>query len=134
MALLCFVTDQLLNDATTHGVAKAKVHAFAKEVEKRQSVAGFDHFPPPCLTKKKIFGFNFRLIAAEKHVGEHPVVVLLRLVVRGSNEYSAFLDDPPTWAGRYYDAELDDKKLAVWVAERTKRELPPPARELSEVE
>lgn len=134
MALLCFVTDQLLKDATTHGIGKARVEAFAKEVEKRQSVAGFDHFPPPCLTKKKIFGFNFRLIAAEKHVGEHLVVVLLRLVVRGGNEYGAFLDDPPTWAGRHYDAELDDKKLAVWVAERTKKELPPPARELSEVE
>jgi hypothetical protein len=134
MALLCFVTDQLLKDATTHGVAKSKVEAFATEIEKRQSVAGFDHFPPPCLTKKKIFGFNFRLIAAEKHVGDHLVIVLLRLVVRGSNDYAAFLDDPPTWAGRHYDAELNDAKLATWVADRTKKELPAPARSISDTE
>jgi hypothetical protein len=126
MALLCYVTNQLLEDATTHGVAKAKVDSFAKEVELRQSLAGFDHFPPPCLTKKKIFGFNFRLIAAEKHVDEHLVVVLLRLVVRGGNEYTTFLDDPPTWAGRHYDAELNDAKLTAWVANRTREELPPP--------
>src|SRR5438132_12675210 len=118
MSLLCYVTEQVKKDVTTHGIAKTKVVAFAHEVEKRQSLAGFDHFPPTCLTKKKIFGFNFRLIAAEKHVGEHLVVVLLRLVVRGSNEYTAFLDDPPTWAGRHYDDELDDAKLARWVADR----------------
>jgi hypothetical protein len=46
MALLCYVTDQVQKDATTHGIAKAKVTAFAQEVEKRQSLAGFDHFPP----------------------------------------------------------------------------------------
>ena len=42
------------------------------------------------------------------HVGEHLVVVLLRLVVRGGNEYGAFLDDPPTWAARHFSAELDE--------------------------
>jgi hypothetical protein len=134
MALLCYVTDQVQKDATTHGVAKAKVVAFAQEVEKRQSLAGFDHFPPPCLTKKKIFGFNFRLIAAEKRVGEHLVVVLLRLLVRGSSEYGSFLEDPPTWAMRHFSAELDESRLAAWVTERTKKELPAAAAALSDVE
>lgn len=134
MALLCYITDQVQKDATTHGIAKAKVIAFAQEVEKRQSLAGFDHFPPPCLTKKKIFGFNFRLIAAEERVGEHLVVVLLRLVVRGGNEYGAFLDDPPTWATRYFSAELDEASLAAWVTDRTKKEPPPVTAPLSEVE
>jgi hypothetical protein len=131
MAIFCFVTNQIVKDVTTHGVAKSKLDDFAKEIEKRQSLAGFDHFPPPCLTKKKIFGFNYRLIAAEKHVGDHLVVVLLRLVVRGANEYSAFLDDPPTWAQRHYHAELDDANLAAWVVRRTQVEVPPPARVLS---
>jgi hypothetical protein len=134
MALLCYVTDQVRTDATTHGIAKAKVIAFAQEVEKRQSLAGFDHFPPPCLTKKKIFGYNFRLIAAEKRVGEHLVVVLLRLVVRSGGEYEAFLEDPPTWATRHFSAELDEAQLAAWVADRTRKELPPATAPLSEVE
>jgi hypothetical protein len=134
MALLCYVTEQIQTDATTHGIAKAKVNAFAQEVEKRQSLAGFDHFPPPCLTKKKIFGFNFRLVASERRVGEHLVVVLLRLVVRGGSEYGAFLDDPPTWAARHFSVELDDARLTAWVADRTKSEPPPTAAPLSEVE
>lgn len=134
MALLCYITDQVLKDATTHGIAKNKLAAFAQEVEKRQSLAGFDHFPPPCLTKKKIFGFNFRLIAAEKRVGEHLVVVFLRLVVRGSSEYGAFLEDPPAWATRHLSGELDEARLAAWVADRTKEEPPPATSPLSEVE
>lgn len=134
MALFCYVTDQVQTDATTHGIAKARVTDFAHEVEKRQSLAGFDHFPPPCLTKKKIFGYNFRLIAAEKRVGEHLVIVLLRLVVRGSSDYSSFLGDPPTWATRYLNAELGDAQVAAWVADRTKKEPPAATAPLSEVE
>lgn len=133
MALLCYVTEQILRDATTHGIAKLKVTEFAEEVEKRQSLAGFDHFPPPCLTKKKIFGYNFRLIAVEKQLGEHLVVVLLRLVVKG-NEYINFEKDPPAWARRYYEEELNDSKLEEWVEVRTKVEPPPLPAELSEAE
>ncbi len=134
MALFCYVTKQIVNDVTTHGVAKSRLDEFAKEIEKRQSVAGFDHFPPPCLTKKKIFGFHYRLIAAEKHFGDHLVVVLLRLVVRGDHEYSAFLDDPSTWAQRHYHDELDDAELEDWVIERSKVEPPPPPPALSDTE
>src|SRR5437868_4461909 len=124
MAILCFVTERLFKDATTHGIARNKVEAFAKEVELRQSLNGFSRFPTPCLTKKKIFGFNYRLVAVEKHFAEHKVVVCLRLVIRGNKkEYDAFQDDPPGWALRFYDAELSDAMLATWVAERTKKDL-----------
>ncbi len=134
MSLLCYVTKQLQGDASRFGIAKSDIEKFAKKVEQRQSLAGFDHFPPPCLTKKKIFGFNYRLIAAEKRVGEHLVVVFLRLVIRGGNEYADFLRDPPTWAVRCYDAELTDDKVAAWVTERTQVTPPPPAPKLSDTE
>ncbi|MEX1028178.1 MAG: hypothetical protein WD049_09265 [Candidatus Paceibacterota bacterium] len=134
MALFCYVTERLKKDAGTHGIAQDRVESFHKEIESKQSLAGFDHFPPPCLTKKKVFGFNFRLIAAEKRVGDHLVVVLLRLVIRGGNEYSDFLRDPPTWAGRFYDAELSSEKLAEWVTDRTRVDPPEPPSDLSEAE
>jgi hypothetical protein len=134
MSLFCYVTQQLQKDATSHGIALSKIEGFKAEVEARQSLAGFDHFPPPCLTKKKIFGFNYRLIAAEKLVGEHLVVVFLRLVIRGGNEYTDFLRDPPTWAGRYYDAELSQATLDQWVAERTHVDPPAPPPALSNAE
>jgi hypothetical protein len=134
MSILCYVTEQIQKDATTHGIGKPRVAAFAEEIEKRQSLAGFDQFPPPCLTKKKIFGFNYRLVAAEKRIGEHLVVVLLRLVVRGGNEYGSFLENPPAWAGRHFDAELDDVRLSLWVSERVKDKLPAPKPQLSAVE
>ncbi|MGA7305857.1 MAG: hypothetical protein WBW88_13340, partial [Rhodothermales bacterium] len=134
MSLFCYVTEQLKEDATSHGIALSKIDGFKDEVEARQSLAGFDHFPPPCLTKKKIFGFNYRLIAAEKRVGEHLVVVFLRLVIRGGNEYTSFLRDPPTWAGRYFDAALSQQTLDEWVAERTRVDPPesPPALDETE--
>ena len=66
MAILCYVTDQIQHDVTTHGIAKDDLKKFAANVEKRQSLAGFDHFPPPCLVKKKIFGFRFRLSPEER--------------------------------------------------------------------
>src|SRR5262245_24129959 len=103
MALFCYVSKQIEKDVTTHGIAKDRLLEFQADVERRQSLAGFDHFPPPCLTKKRLFGYNFRMIAAEKRVGEHLVVVCLRLVIRGGNDYADFLRDPPTWAVRHYD-------------------------------
>lgn len=133
MSILCYVSEQVKSDATKHSVSKDKVVAFAKDVEERQSLARFDHFPPPCLTKKKIFGYSFRLIAVEKRVGDHLVIIFLRIVPRGG-EYGAFLDAPPFYAGKYYDAELDDAKLEGWVNQRIADEAPPPARELSDEE
>ncbi len=134
MAILCYVTDQIQYDVTTHGIAKDDLKKFAANVEKRQSLAGFDHFPPPCLVKKKIFGFNYRMIAAEKLVGDHLVVVFLRLVVRGGNEYADLQRDPSTWVTRSFEAEIDDGKLSAWVQQRTEKEPPPPAPILSETE
>ena len=134
MAILCYVTDQIRKDASTHGIPRNKLDDFASDLEERQSLAGFDHFPPPCLTKKKIFGFNFRLIAAEKQLGDHVVVVLLRLVVRGGADYAEFLRDPPGWAQRFYNAEMDETQLRSWVDDRTEAAPPIPVPELSNVE
>lgn len=134
MALLCYVTDTVKADAGLHGIAKARIESFRQTIEDKQSLAGFNHFPPPCLTKKKLFGYNYRLIAVEKRVGDHLAVILLRLVTRGGNDYADFLRDPPAWAARFYDAELSSEDLAKWVAERTHTNPPEPPPELTRSE
>ncbi len=134
MSILCYLTDQIRKDVTTHGISKDDLTKFAASVEKRQSLSGFDHFPPPCLVKKKLFGFKYRMIAAEKLVGDHLVVVFLRLLVRGGNDYSDLQRDPATWVERSFEAEVDDVKLSAWVQQRTDVEPPPLAPLLSETE
>ena len=111
MAILCYVTDQIRKDAAIQGIPKSKLDDFAKEVEKKQSLAGFDHFPQPCLVKKKLFGFSNRMIAAEEFVGEHLVVIFLRMLIRGGHEYEALQQDASTWAQRSYSAAVDDVQL-----------------------
>src|SRR5215469_13303540 len=101
MTLFAYITDQLRHDAQTMGVPESKLEAFAKdEVEQKQSTSSFDRFPAPFLTRKKIWAYNKRLIAAERRVGEHVVIILLRLLVKG-NEYSSFENDPVTVGERY---------------------------------
>lgn len=131
MSILCYISDQIKKDVTTHGIPKKKLDDFANEVEKRQSLSGFDHFPPPCLTKKKLFGYNYRMIAIEKLVGAHLVIIFLRLVIRGGNDYADFNRNPPEWAARYFDSEFDNGKLSNWVHERTTNAPPSPPPELS---
>ena len=74
------------------------------------------------------------MVAAEKKVGEHLVVVLLRLLVRGGNEYGPFLRDPATWAKRSYADALGGTTLDDWVRERTKIAPPEPPPMLLESE
>ena len=134
MAILCYVSERIKHDVSTHGIPKHKLDDFKAEVEKRQSLAGFDHFPPPCLTKKKLFGYNFRMIAVEKQIADHLVVIFLRLVIRGGNDYADFNRDPPTWAAKFFDAEFEDGKLYAWVKDRTQSTPPQPPPALSETE
>ena len=133
MAFFCYVTDQLREDAKKHNIDDARVTSFASEVEKRQSLAGFDKFRPPFLVKKKFLGDQFRLIVTEKPVREHQVVVLLRILVRWSNDYINFHKDH-SWAARPFSAELDEAHLKGWVDERTRVKPPPTLPSLSEVE
>ncbi|MBX3419344.1 MAG: hypothetical protein KF851_17195 [Pirellulaceae bacterium] len=137
MAILCLVSETIRQDASRHGVPKGKLDEFASEIEKTQSLSQFDHFPPPCLVKKKKFGYKNRMIGVLKYVGDHSVVVMLRMIMHGGaekNDYRDFQVDPAGWAGKYFDKEFGGGKLQEWVAERTKVELPAPAPPLSIVE
>lgn len=134
MAILCLISDTIRQDASTHGVPKGKLDEFALEIEKTQSLSQFDHFPPPCLVKKKKFGYKNRMIGVLKYVGEHSVVVMLRMIMHGGaekNDYRDFQVDPAGWAGKYFEKEFGTGELQKWVEERTKVELPAPAPPLS---
>lgn len=134
MSILCYVSEHIRSDVGNHGIATSKLDEFAAEVEKRQSLSGFDHFPPPCLTKKRLFGYNYRMVAVEKVIGDHLVVCFLRLLIRGGHEYADFNRDPPTWANRFVDGECDEYKLRSWVVTRTATSPPKPAPPLSDIE
>lgn len=134
MSILCYISDQFRKDATSHGVPSDKIQSLADDVEKRQSLAGFDHFPPPCLTKKKWAAYNNRVVAVEKLIGGNVVVILLRLLIRGGNDYAAFNRNPPEWAGKFFDEEFHDDRLERWVSDRTQKTPPPDAPLLSDTE
>ena len=134
MAILCYVSEELLKDARNHGIQRAKIDKLVHQVETSQSLAVFNHFPYPCLTKKQAFARNFRLVAVERRVGEHLVVVLLRLMVRGGSEYEEFCHDAVGWAARHADRCVSDEELASWVADRTREDPPTPPPPLTDRE
>jgi hypothetical protein len=125
MALFVYPADTLREDAKKQGVAQDKIKRFCDEVERTQSISTFDRFPPPYLTRKRIWSYNNRLIAAEHSVGEHLVIVLLRLLVKSSRDYEhQFVCNPHAYADPLLQAAIP--KAEMWLAERT-RLTPPPA-------
>ncbi len=133
MALLVYASDELRNDARNMGVTKDKVNEFAGEIEASQSTAFFDRFPPPFLTCKKKWAYNNRLIAAEQKIGEHLVVLLLRLLVKG-NEYQHFENDPETVGQKFLSTCLQSIDLQKWVTDRTHVDPPEPLPMVTDAE
>src|SRR5688500_7254005 len=114
MSLFVYASDARREDAKRQGINLETVHDFCKEVEKSQSTSTFDRFPPPYLTRKRKWDYNNRLIAAEHNVGEHLVVVLLRLVVKSSRDYQVeFTNDPHSYADPLLHREVP--KVEAWL-------------------
>jgi hypothetical protein len=86
-----YLNEQCKKEAKKLGVLE-EVLKIQKDIEKRQSISNFDPHPVPFL--KKRFGGNKRLIIEgrlidDKELGEDIVVViLLRCLVRGDDEYA----------------------------------------------
>src|SRR5256885_572488 len=64
MALFAYPSEMMKEDAKAQGVNLTKVDEFCAEVEKSQSTSTFDRFPPPYLTRKRIWSYNNRRIAS----------------------------------------------------------------------
>jgi tetratricopeptide (TPR) repeat protein len=121
LALFVFLTDSCQSDAQTYGL-RHEVDKLIQRVETSQSLSVFDPFPPPYLVKKKLGGRQGRLIARQQWLGDHTVVVLLAVMIRGKREYEAeFAADPVGYGRQHFDALVAPGDLERFVAERLAR-------------
>ncbi|MBD3386513.1 hypothetical protein GF407_16535 [candidate division KSB1 bacterium] len=116
MALYVYVTNECKEDAREHAIQK-QLNQFRDRIQKCQRTTFFDNFPPPYL--KKRFTRQLRLIAGEKMIGEHVVVVLYRILVRGGSEYPKFLDSPKKYGDACFLPLVSDDTLKEWLKQET---------------
>ncbi len=137
MALFVFITDNCREEASEHPNWSDRLESFAKELEKKQTVAMFEHFPPPYLVKKKFGEYSGRLIAAHVMVGEErddSVVVLLSALVRGDGKYEAFSNDAVAYGQQHLEQLYRGEDWAAYVWKRKEKEPPKPKPDVSEDE
>lgn len=125
MSIYVYTTRQCAKDARNQKYNEI-VEDFAKVVERSQRIDRFEPFPPPHL--KKRFERQIRLIASTHEVGEHTIVVFLRLFLRGGIEYDQFRNSKwKTVPGvDRMDEELSKANLNNYITSR--QDPPPPPR------
>ena len=134
--ILAILTDGIKEDAKKHGVPLHKLENFRAEIEEIQSLERFNkHHPSPCLVKSKIFDYNYRLIAMRKPIGEHIVVVLLKIEIRSNRDYKTDLwKDAGSVVEKLFNDQMNEDKLLQWVEKRTKIDPPPLPPRISDSE
>lgn len=122
MSLYVFPTERFFKDTQKDGTPSDKVLALAADLEESQSTDRFATFSYPYLIKTQ-WDYQRRLIAAEVEHDGHLVLVFLRLLVRGSQEFERFSNDPRG----FMQSTLDDAlaELPAWFAQRTAVSPPP---------
>jgi len=131
MAILVHITDECLSDARKHSCL-ADVEKFKDRIRIDQRLSLFDNFPPPYL--KKRFRQNFRLIAEERFIGDHTVVLFYRLLVRSSQDYRNFYNNPIEYGKRNFAMLASESDIADFVDKETKSNPPPPKPKPSKLE
>lgn len=128
MPMFVHVTARCQDDASKHGVM-GLVANIKKQVETTQSLTGFDDFHPTAFIKKAL-GRSFRMVCYTVPVGSDDLVLFLRVLARGGNEYEDFLKkwdkDPERLKQQFqpYDDAQIRAILASLVAQPT-AEIPP---------
>src|SRR5438876_12365349 len=89
MALYVFVADSCQSDADRHGQGSF-LAGVKQALEETQNLVGFSFFLPTPFLKKSL-GRSFRLIAYRVPIKDDELIVFLRVLARGSNEYEFFL-------------------------------------------
>lgn len=124
MSLFVYETDECQKDIQNRPSLRVDVDRFKQRLLQAQHTNLFDHFPPPYL--KKRFQRQIRLIASEQHIGEHLVVIFLRLLVRGSDEYrDGFLRDPKAYGIRSLAPLYSIEQIEEWLKDQIKVDPPP---------
>src|SRR5512140_3701337 len=89
MPIYVHVTDDCIGEAKRHGQSSL-VDAIRQQVETTQSLTGFGYFLPTPFIKKSL-GRRFRLIGYRVPIGNDELILFLRVLGRGGNEYEYFL-------------------------------------------
>lgn len=89
MALFAVITEACAKDAQKHGNA-AFVANVKRGIDEDQNLTGFDFFFPTPFVKKSL-GRSFRMIGYRVPICDDEIILLLRVLARGSNEYEYFL-------------------------------------------
>lgn len=134
MAIFVYITKECKEEATTHGW-QDRLASFAKEVEKKQSVGMFEHFPPPYIVKKKFGEYAGRLIAAHEALGENredSVVVFLSAMIRGTADYESFSDNAVNYGHQHFDELYSRNELLAFIEQRKHKDPPPPKQGFGE--
>src|SRR5438874_986414 len=134
MALFVYTTEECRDNAHRYALSD-ELDRFKERVETSQSTSQFDPFPPPYLVKKKLGGRQGRLIADLRSQGDHAVVVLLAIMIRGDKAYEDhFAVDPVGYGKQHFSHLVSDDQLAAYIDERTRVEPPRAKPEPNEAE
>jgi hypothetical protein len=114
MAIYVIITEQCKNDLQEHQM-ELTVNSFRDRILRDQNMNLFDNFPPPFL--KKRFSRPQRLVAASLPVDgtDDVVVIFLRFLIRGGNEYTSFIADPKSYKKRWVEDIYTQEYLKEWL-------------------
>lgn len=118
MALFVYSTPEVEEDARHHHVEDV-LEDVKTRLETEQHIVGFQTFPYPYVRKR--FN-NFRLVASRHEVNEHVIIALLRIYVRGDNEYRDFLDDRDAYRDSVLAPLVSQSVLEELIAVRSRED------------
>ena len=127
MATYVHVNQDCANDARSHGTLQL-LESLQRSIESTQSLTGFDHLRPTPFLKKAL-GRHFRLIAFAAPQGDDQIIFFLRVLSRGSNFYTEFLNgyNTPDVAHRLQPSATDIARIHTEIQQHsTPIPLPPP--------
>lgn len=135
MSLYVYIADECLKEAQTQNHLE-EVKKLRDRIERTQTTAYFDNFPPPYL--KKRFERQIRLLADIRSFTvddeTHTVLVFLAVFVRGGTEYRAFLDNCREYGEKFLTPRVTDETVENYLKERLAKKPLPKKPEPSESE
>jgi hypothetical protein len=114
MAIHIIISEECRKDLQEHQM-ESTVNSFRDRILSDQRLNLFDNFPPPFL--KKRFSRQHRLLAASINVEntDDVVVIFLRFLIRGGNEYLSFVEDPKSFRAAWVDGFYTQDYLREWL-------------------
>lgn len=124
MALFVHTTEECERDILRHALTKEVDNFRERRLIKTQNPNLLERYAGTPYRKKQ-FTRQIRLIAYQHIIDEHIIIVFLKLMVRGSEEYRSFIKDRKGYGDRYFRPYIDPGALKEWLDEQLQRPLPP---------